>query len=32
VIVKPKTAIGPYGDIALVTDTEGNIIGVHSVS
>jgi predicted enzyme related to lactoylglutathione lyase len=30
-IVKPKTSIGPYGSIALVTDTEGNMIGLHSV-
>jgi predicted enzyme related to lactoylglutathione lyase len=29
-IVKPKTSIGPYGFIALVTDTEGNMIGLHS--
>lgn len=29
-IVKPKTSIGPYGQIALVTDTEGNMIGFHS--
>lgn len=29
-IVKPKTSIGPYGHIALVTDTEGNMIGLHS--
>lgn len=29
-IVKPKTSIGPYGHIALVNDSEGNIIGLHS--
>lgn len=29
-IVKPKTSIGPYGYIALITDTEGNMIGLHS--
>lgn len=29
-IVKPKTSIGPYGYIALVNDTEGNMIGLHS--
>jgi predicted enzyme related to lactoylglutathione lyase len=29
-IVKPKTSIGPYGQIALVTDIEGNTIGFHS--
>ncbi|MBL8251598.1 MAG: VOC family protein [Candidatus Competibacter sp.] len=30
-IVKDKFAIGPYGFIALVTDTEGNMIGLHSM-
>ncbi len=30
VLVKPKTSIGPYGYIALVNDTEGNMIGLHS--
>lgn len=29
-LVKPKTSIGPYGHIALVNDTEGNMIGLHS--
>ena len=29
-IEKPKTSIGQYGHIALVTDTEGNMIGLHS--
>ncbi|MEK7345230.1 MAG: VOC family protein [Pseudomonadota bacterium] len=29
-IVKPKMSIGAYGHIALVTDTEGNMIGLHS--
>ena len=29
-IVKDKFSIGPYGFIALVTDTEGNMIGLHS--
>jgi len=28
---KPKTSIGPYGYIALVVDTEGNMIGLHSM-
>lgn len=28
--VKPKTSIGPYGYIALVKDSEGNMIGLHS--
>ena len=26
----PKTSLGPYGFMALVVDTEGNIIGLHS--
>lgn len=30
-IFKPKMAIGPYGFIALATDTEGNLIGFHSM-
>jgi predicted enzyme related to lactoylglutathione lyase len=30
-IFKDKFSIGPYGFIALVTDTEGNMIGLHSV-
>jgi len=28
---KAKTAIGSYGFIALVADTEGNVIGLHSM-
>lgn len=28
---KPKTSIGPYGFIALVVDTEGNMVGLHSM-
>jgi predicted enzyme related to lactoylglutathione lyase len=28
---KPKTSIGPYGFIALLYDTEGNMIGLHSM-
>ncbi len=31
-IVKPKTAIGAYGFIVLVNDTEGNRIGLHSMA
>lgn len=31
VIVKPKFSIGQHGFIALVTDTEGNMIGLHSL-
>ena len=30
-IFKEKFSIGEYGFIALVTDTEGNMIGLHSV-
>lgn len=30
-VVKPKFAIGSYGQIALVMDTEGNTIGLHSM-
>ncbi|MBK8574464.1 MAG: VOC family protein [Elusimicrobia bacterium] len=30
-IFKEKWAIGPHGFIALVTDTEGNMIGLHSL-
>jgi predicted enzyme related to lactoylglutathione lyase len=30
-VVKPKSSIGQYGYISLVTDTEGNMIGLHSM-
>jgi uncharacterized protein len=30
-ISKPKMAIGQYGFISLVVDTEGNMIGLHSM-
>jgi hypothetical protein len=30
-VVREKFSIGPYGFIALVTDTEGNMIGLHSM-
>lgn len=30
-IDKPKFSIGQYGHIALVADTEGNMIGLHSM-
>lgn len=30
-IQKQKTSIGQYGFIALVVDTEGNMIGLHSL-
>lgn len=29
-IIKPKTSIGDFGFIAIVKDTEGNTIGLHS--
>jgi predicted enzyme related to lactoylglutathione lyase len=29
-VMREKFAIGPYGFIALVVDTEGNMIGLHS--
>jgi uncharacterized protein len=31
-VVKEKMSIGPYGYIALVIDTEGNMIGLHSMA
>lgn len=30
-IIRPKMPIGQYGHIALVEDTEGNTIGLHSM-
>lgn len=30
-IEKPKFSIGPHGHIALIYDTEGNMIGLHSM-
>jgi predicted enzyme related to lactoylglutathione lyase len=30
-IVKPKESIGDYGFMSLIKDTEGNIIGLHSM-
>jgi hypothetical protein len=30
-VQQPKTSIGQYGHIALVVDTEGNLIGLHSM-
>jgi hypothetical protein len=30
-VQKAKTSIGPYGHIALLFDTEGNTIGLHSM-
>lgn len=31
-IVRPKFSIGPHGSVSIVTDTEGNMIGLHSVT
>lgn len=31
-IVKDKFSIGQYGNIALVSDLDGNIVGLHSMS
>lgn len=30
-VFKPKMSIGEYGFISLCTDTEGNMIGIHSM-
>ncbi|MDP3136083.1 MAG: VOC family protein [Burkholderiaceae bacterium] len=30
-ILKEKFAIGEYGHIALINDTEGNVVGLHSM-
>jgi hypothetical protein len=30
-VVKPKMSIGEYGFISLINDTEGNMIGLHSM-
>jgi len=29
-IIRPKFSIGDHGSVAIVTDTEGNMIGLHS--
>lgn len=31
-VLRPKMSIGQYGFVALVRDTEGNMIGLHSLS
>lgn len=31
-VARPKMSIGPYGFIALVFDTEGNMLGLHSAA
>ena len=31
IILKPKFSIGEYGFISILTDTEGNTIGLHSI-
>ncbi len=30
-IIRPKTQVGDFGFIALIEDTEGNMIGLHSM-
>jgi predicted enzyme related to lactoylglutathione lyase len=30
-VVKPKFSIGQHGFIALFKDTEGNVVGLHSM-
>ena len=29
-VLKPKTGIGEHGHIAIIRDTEGNVVGVHA--
>ena len=31
-IVRPKFSIGAHGFVSIVTDTEGNMVGLHSVT
>lgn len=31
-VLQPKMPIGPYGFIAIVKDTEGNTVGLHSMA
>jgi uncharacterized protein len=31
-IVRPKFSIGEHGSVSIVSDTEGNMIGLHSVT
>ena len=31
-LMRPKVSIGQYGHIAFVTDSEGNMIGLHSMT
>ena len=31
-IMRPKFSIGDHGDVSIVTDTEGNMIGLHSTT
>jgi len=30
-VVRPKFSIGDHGFVSLIMDTEGNLVGVHSV-
>lgn len=29
-VVRPKFSIGEHGNVAIITDTEGNMVGLHS--
>lgn len=31
-IVRPKFSIGDHGNVSIITDTEGNMIGLHSTT
>lgn len=31
-VIKPRTSIGEHGFIGIIKDTEGNIVGLHSMS
>ncbi len=31
-VVQPKFSVGPYGFVAIVEDTEGNRVGLHSMA
>lgn len=30
-VIKPKVSLGDYGAMVLATDTEGNMVGIHSM-
>ncbi len=31
-VIKPRTAIGEHGFIGIIKDTEGNVVGLHSMT